>query len=72
MVDSATICATWAEGIRRNQNTHIYGEVSKADGCWHDNDGKQAPGAIGNEPGKLSWLKGITGAIARVRGAGGF
>ena len=72
MIDSELVCAAWMEGIRRNQNTHLYGAVSKEDGCWHDADGKQAPGAIGNKPGHFSWLKGITGAIARVKGVGGF
>ena len=72
MIDSPTICAAWAEGIRRNQNTHIYGAVSPADGCWHDADGNQAEGAIGNTPGRFSFLKGIAGAIARVKGVGGF
>ena len=72
MLDSYTICAAWADGIRRNQNTHIYGAVSKEDGCWHDGHGKQADGAIGVDPGKFAWEKGIVGAVQRVRGAGGF
>jgi hypothetical protein len=72
MIDSHTVCAAWVEGIRRNQNTHIYGAVSKEDGCWHDNHGKQADGAIGVDPGRFAWAKGIVGAVQRVRGAGGF
>ena len=72
MIDSELVCATWLEGIRRNQNTHIYGAVRPDDGCWHDTEGKQAPHAIGNHPGHFSFLKGIAGAIARVKGVGGF
>jgi phosphatidylserine/phosphatidylglycerophosphate/cardiolipin synthase-like enzyme len=72
MIDSSAICAAWAEGIRRNQNTHLYGAVSKEDGCWYGKDGKQAEGAIGTDPGRFSWAKGIVGAVQRVRGAGGF
>jgi len=75
MIDSATVCAAWEEGIRRNQNTHIYGAVTKDGkeaGCWHDKNGNQADGAIGVDPGKFSWAKGVVGAVQRVRGAGGF
>jgi phosphatidylserine/phosphatidylglycerophosphate/cardiolipin synthase-like enzyme len=72
MFDSAMICKAWEEGIRRNQNTHIYGKVSTEDGCWHDENGDMAEGAIGTDPGKFSWAKGIVGAVQRVRGAGGF
>jgi phosphatidylserine/phosphatidylglycerophosphate/cardiolipin synthase-like enzyme len=73
MIDSEEICLAWKEGIRRNQNTHIYGAVSKEDGCWHDPEtGDQAEGAIGIDPGHFSWAKGIMGAVQRVRGAGGF
>ena len=72
MIDSHEICQAWAEGIRRNQNTHLYGAVSTKDGCWYGKDGKQVEGAIGTDPGRFSWAKGIIGAIQRVRGAGGF
>ena len=72
MIDSQKICAAWEEGIRRNQNTHLYGAVSKEDGCWHDHDGKMAEGAIGADPGRFSWAKGVVGAVQRVRGKGGF
>ena len=58
------------------QNTHIYGKVLKEGphaGCWvHPDTGKQAEGAIGVDPGRFSWAKGIFGAVQRVRGAGGF
>ncbi|KAI9735541.1 MAG: hypothetical protein M1834_001556 [Cirrosporium novae-zelandiae] len=72
MIDSPTVVRGWLEGIRRNQNTHLYGAVSKEDGCWYDEQGKMAEGAIGIDPGRLSWIKGFVGAIQRVRGVGGF
>ena len=72
MIDSHAVCGSWMEAVRRNQNTGIYGLVSPKDGCWHDEDGNQAEGAIGNKPSRFSWMKGITGSIARVRGVGGF
>lgn len=46
--------------------------ASQEDGLWRDKDGNEAPGAIGKDPGKFSWAKGVVGAIQRVRGAGGF
>lgn len=72
MLDSYDVCAAWADGIRRNQNTHLYGAVSREDGCWRDAKGEMAEGAIGIDPGRFSWAKGIVGAVQRVRGAGGF
>jgi hypothetical protein len=72
MLDSASICASWVDGIRRNQNTHIYGKVSAEDGIWRDKDGNQPEGSIGVDPGRFSWAKGIIGAVQRVRGAGNF
>lgn len=72
MFDSKEVSATWIDGLRRNQNTHLYGMVSPEDGVWRDKDGNEAPGAIGINPGRFSWLKGITGAVQRVQGTGGF
>lgn len=76
MLDSSFVCQKWMEGIRQNQNTHLYGQVEKdgADaGCWKDPaTGKQSEGAIGVNAGRFSWAKGFEGAIARVRGTGGF
>ncbi|KAL2351937.1 hypothetical protein BJ546DRAFT_989692 [Cryomyces antarcticus] len=72
MIDSAEVCAQWLEGIRRNQNTHQYGEASQEDGLWRDAEGRQAEGAIGKDPGRFSWAKSVVGAVQRVRGAGGF
>ncbi|MCJ1309900.1 hypothetical protein MMC25_003561 [Agyrium rufum] len=71
MLDSEAVCKAWEEGLRRNQNTHIYGAVSKEDWCWVGKDGKQAEGAIEIDPGKFSRAKGVVGAVGRVRGAGG-
>src|SRR5271167_686075 len=50
MIDSAPICKAWIDGLRRNQNTHIYGEVSKEDGIWRDDHGNQAQDVIGVDP----------------------
>jgi hypothetical protein len=54
MIDSATICKAWLEGIRRNQNTHLYGKVSLEDGVWRGEDGKEAEGTIGKDLGRFS------------------
>ncbi|KAF2428760.1 phospholipase D/nuclease [Tothia fuscella] len=72
MIDSEMICKAWEDGIRRNQNTHLYGMASQEDGIWRDIYGSEAPGAIGKDPGKFSWAKGMVGAVQRVRGIGGF
>ncbi|KAL2433945.1 hypothetical protein ABEF94_013456 [Exophiala dermatitidis] len=76
MIDSELVVGKWMEGIRQNQNTHLYGKVVKEGpdaGCWKDpKTGQQAEGAIGVDPGRFAWAKGIVGAVQRVRGAGGF
>jgi len=72
MFDSATVCKGWIDGLRRNQNTHLYGPVDKTDGIWRDQDGNQPQDVIGVDPGKFSWAKGFVGAIERVRGTGDF
>ncbi|KAJ9605552.1 hypothetical protein H2200_010209 [Cladophialophora chaetospira] len=76
MIDSPLVVGKWMEGIKQNQNTHIYGKVQNHGddaGCWKDpNTGKQAEAAIGVDPGKFAWAKGVIGAVQRVRGAGGF
>jgi phosphatidylserine/phosphatidylglycerophosphate/cardiolipin synthase-like enzyme len=72
MIDSASICRAWIDGLRRNQNTHIYGALSKEDGIWRDQDGHEPEGAIGVDPGRFAWAKGVVGAIKRVQGTGGF
>ena len=72
MLDSEQICKAWIDGIRRNQNTHLHGALDKETGVWTDNEGKEADGATGVDPGRFSWAKGFVGAIQRVRGEGGF
>jgi phosphatidylserine/phosphatidylglycerophosphate/cardiolipin synthase-like enzyme len=76
MVDSEVIVSKWIEGLQQNENTHIYGQVAKEGpdaGCWKDPEtGQQAEGAIGVDPGKFAWAKGVIGAVQRVRGVGGF
>ncbi|KAI9811943.1 MAG: hypothetical protein M1832_000648 [Thelocarpon impressellum] len=72
MIDSPSICAAWVQGLRRNQNTHLYGALGREDGIWRDENGKEAEGTIGVEPGRFSFAKGVIGAVQRVRGAGGF
>ncbi|KAJ7168186.1 hypothetical protein C8R43DRAFT_917003 [Mycena crocata] len=72
MFDSATVCKGWIDGLRRNQNTHLYGPVDKTDGIWRDENGNQPQDVIGVDPGRFSWAKGFKGAIERVRGTGDF
>jgi phosphatidylserine/phosphatidylglycerophosphate/cardiolipin synthase-like enzyme len=72
MFDSASVCKAWIDGLRRNQNTHLYGPVDKTDGIWRDQNGNQAQDVIGIDPGKFSWAKGFVGAIERVQGTGDF
>jgi len=72
MFDSELICKAWIDGLRRNQNTHLYGQLDKADGVWRDANGEQALDVIGVDPGRFSWAKGFMGAINRVRGTGDF
>lgn len=72
LFESRIVCSAWEDALRRNQNTHLYGWVSQEDGIWRDKDGKEAEGVIGIDPGRFSWLKGIVGAVQRVRGAGDF
>jgi hypothetical protein len=45
---------------------------STEDGLWRNKDGNEAKEAIGKDPGRFSWAKGIVGAVQRVRGVGGF
>ncbi|KAK5994201.1 hypothetical protein PT974_07644 [Cladobotryum mycophilum] len=60
MVDSQEICEKWREGIERNQNTKLFGRVSK-DGIWRDAAGNPGKGYMGN-PGQVEALfKGVGG-----------
>ncbi|OMP85693.1 hypothetical protein BK809_0004364 [Diplodia seriata] len=72
LLDSQEVCADWLAGLRRNQNTHMYGAVSQEDGIWRDKDGAEAKGAMGINVGHMSWTKGVMGAVKRVQGDGGF
>ncbi|EOO01145.1 putative iq calmodulin-binding motif protein [Phaeoacremonium minimum UCRPA7] len=72
LLDNPDVCRAWIDGLRRNQNTHLYGAVSKEDGEWRDKDGNKAKGAIGPDPGRFSWTTGIVGAVKRLQGTGGF
>ncbi|KAK4240541.1 hypothetical protein C8A03DRAFT_41959 [Achaetomium macrosporum] len=72
MVDSPEICGAWLAALRRNQNTELFGAVDREDGVWRDEAGREVEGAIGVDAGRFAWLKGIKGAVERVRGTGGF
>lgn len=88
MIDSEQICREWRETIEMNQSkfsnlrqhvaalihsdTYVYGAASQEDGIWRDHMGNESEGAIGKDPGRFSWAKGVIGAVQRVRGAGGF
>ncbi|KAI1767247.1 hypothetical protein GGR53DRAFT_136174 [Hypoxylon sp. FL1150] len=72
LVDSPVVCGAWEDALRRNQNTHLYGAVDPVDGVWRDGGGKEAEGATGVDAGRLSWFKGVVGAVKRVQGTGGF
>lgn len=72
MVDSEEICRGWIEGIRRNQNTHLYGAVDRDDGVWRDAKGREAEGSMGVDAGRFAWARGLVGAVRRVKGTGGF
>ncbi|KAH7093761.1 phospholipase D active site motif protein [Paraphoma chrysanthemicola] len=69
MVDSREICEMWLQAIDRNQNTALYGQ-SDVDGIWRSpTTNREAEGAIGKDPGRFSWAKGVVGAVQRVRGS---
>jgi len=72
LVDTPEVCKEWAEGIRANQNTHIYGRLDD-DGIWRDpKDGSLLEDMGTTKGGPLSSLKGLSGALKRVQGKGGF
>lgn len=72
MLESPDVCRSWIDGLRRNQNTHRYGALSRENGVWRDEQGKEAEGATGVDPGRFSWAKGVVGAVQRLKGTGGF
>lgn len=71
MVDSAEMCAEWRSGLESNQNTKLYGLISDKDGFWRDSEGNIVDSKAG-KGGVKGLLKGVQGAVARVRGTGGF
>ncbi|TDL14990.1 hypothetical protein BD410DRAFT_733330, partial [Rickenella mellea] len=72
MIDSPDITQAMISGINANQNTSIYGAVGKEDGIWRDRDGNVVQSSGIAAPGPMGIVKGFGGAIARVRGTGGF
>ncbi|EIW72422.1 hypothetical protein TREMEDRAFT_26882 [Tremella mesenterica DSM 1558] len=72
LLDSPLICQTWREAIDSNQNTLFYGRVSVEDGVWYDSKGEKLPDWKPPPKGVFKSLKGVKGAIDRVRGEGGF
>lgn len=72
MFDSKDVCKAWIDGLRRVQNTHLYGGLGKEDGIWRDEEGCEAEDSMGIDPGRFSWAKGLVGAVNRVRGVGDF
>ena len=72
MVDSKKLVTEWHRGINANQNTLLYGKVDDKDGIWRDKDGTEIEASGVRKAGPMGYIKGITGAIARVRGTGGF
>ncbi|KAI0061253.1 hypothetical protein BV25DRAFT_770703 [Artomyces pyxidatus] len=75
MVDSPPLVGEWLRGINANQNTLRYGRVSDVDGIWREGgreDGEIVQASGVKTAGMVGRLKGLGGAIARVRGTGGF
>ncbi|KZT34488.1 hypothetical protein SISSUDRAFT_1009878, partial [Sistotremastrum suecicum HHB10207 ss-3] len=72
MIDSKDLVAEWHRGINANQNTSVYGLVDNKDGIWRDKDGTAIEASGTKNVGPLGRLKGLGGAVARVRGTGGF
>lgn len=72
MLESREVCRAWIDGLRRNQNTHLYGKVGQDDGIWRDADGNEAEDSMGIDPGRFCWAKGLVGAVKRLQGTGGF
>ncbi|KIM79061.1 hypothetical protein PILCRDRAFT_823914 [Piloderma croceum F 1598] len=73
LIDSPAVCKEWADGIRANQNTHIYGRLDE-DGIWRDpKDGSLLDDMGSTKGGSISGtMKGLVGAVKRVQGTGGF
>ena len=72
MVDSKDLSGEWYKGINANQNTLLYGKIDPKDGIWRDKEGNEIQASGVGSGGPLGRLKGLTGAVKRVRGTGGF
>ena len=72
LVDSPQLVEEWWKGINANQNTAQHGRVDVKDGVWRDETGRIVQSSGTKKAGLFGGLKGISGAINRVRGTGGF
>ena len=74
LIDSPALASQWLRGINANQNTVKFGRVSNEDGVWHapDGSGRTVQSSGTKNVGLLGGLKGVGGAIRRLRGTGGF
>ena len=74
LVDSPALVAEWLQGINPNQNTVRFGLVSDEDGVWRarDGSGRVVESSGVKKTGLFGGLKGVSGAIKRLRGTGGF
>ena len=72
LVDSPALVSEWIVGINANQNTVKFGLVSNEDGIWRASDGRVVESSGVKKGGMFGGLKGVSGAIKRVRGTGGF
>lgn len=71
LIDSPEICRTWREALDANQNTKLHGRVQNG-GIWRDTEGRLLPGSKPPPNAIVRLFVGVKGAIARVRGDGGF
>ena len=72
LVDSRQLVEEWLRGIDANQNTRLFGRVDGKDGVWRASDGRVIESSGTKKSGLFGSLKGVSGAIRRVRGTGGF
>jgi hypothetical protein len=71
MLDSAAWCAEFVRALENNQNTGAHGLLGE-DGQWRDGPDGAVVESSGGKGGTLRMMKGMLGAVARVRGKGGF
>ncbi|EJD06160.1 uncharacterized protein FOMMEDRAFT_104658 [Fomitiporia mediterranea MF3/22] len=74
LIDSAELAREWIIALNANQNTEKFGLVDAKDGVWRaaDGSGRVVESSGVKQSGPFGGLKGIAGAIRRVRGTGGF